>query len=66
MRHLQVDFNNLLGSCVLPVPSHGEEFATGELVAVSDEGTDVYEAVVLGISGDTVFLEVLDKVLAEA
>jgi hypothetical protein len=66
MRHLQVDFNNVAGSSVLPVPSNGEAFATGEHVAVSDEGTDVYEAVVLGISGETVFLEVLDKVLAEA
>ena len=66
MRHLLVDFNNVAGSGVLPVPSHGEAFAAGEHVAVSDEGTDVYEAVVLGISGDTVFLEVLDKVLAEA
>ena len=66
MRHLQVDFNNLVGSGVLPVPTHGQAFTTGEHVAVSDEGTDVYEAVVLGTSGDTVFLEVSDKVLAEA
>ena len=66
MRHLQVDFNNLVGSGVLPVPSHGQAFATGEHVAVSDEGTDMYEAVVLGISGDTVFLEVSDRVLAAA
>lgn len=66
MRHLQVDFNNLVGSGVLPVPTHGRAFTTGEHVAVSDEGTDVYEAVVLGTSGDTVFLEVSDKVLAEA
>ena len=67
MRHLQVDFNNLVGSGVLPVPTHGRAFTTGEHVAVSDEGTDVYAAVVLGTSGgDTVFLEVSDKVLAEA
>ena len=66
MRHLQVDFNNLVGSGVLPAPTHGQAFTAGERVAVSDEGTDVYEAVVLGTSGDTVFLEVSDKVLAEA
>ena len=66
MRHLQVDFNNLVGSGVLPAPTHGHAFTAGERVAVSDEGTDVYEAVVLGTSGDTVFLEVSDKVLAEA
>lgn len=66
MRHLQVDFNNLVSSGVLPVPTHGQTFTTGERVAVSDEGTDVYEAVVLGTSGDTAFFEVSEKVLAEA
>lgn len=66
MRHVQVDFNNLVGSGVLPVPTRGHTFATGEHVAVSDEGTDVYEAVVIGLSGDTVFLDVSNKVLAEA
>lgn len=66
MRRLQVDFNNLVGSGVLPVPTHGQAFATGEHVAVSDEGTEVYEAVVIGFSADTVFLEVSDRVLTEA
>lgn len=66
MRHVHVDFNNLAGPGVLPVPTHGQVFAVGEHVAVSDEGTGVYEAVVLGISGDTVFFEVSDKVLAES
>ena len=66
MRRLHVDFNNLIGSRVLPVPNRGLSFAVGEHVAVSDDGTDVYEAVVLGTSEDTVFLEVSDKVLEDA
>lgn len=66
MRHLHVDFNNVIGSGVLPVPTHGQVFTTGEHVAVSDDDTDVYEAVVVGTSGGTVFLEVSNKVLAEA
>lgn len=66
MRRVHVDFNNLVGSGVLPVPTRGLVFAVGERVAVSDEGTDIYEAIVVGISDDTVFLEISDKVLEEA
>lgn len=66
MRRLQVDFNNLVGSGVLPVPTRGQTFVAGEHVAVFDEGTDVYEAVVLETSEDTVFLQVSDQVLEEA
>jgi hypothetical protein len=65
MRRLRVDFNNLVGSRVLPVPTRGLAFSAGEHVAVSDDCEDVYEAVVLGISENTVFLEVSDKVLEE-
>lgn len=66
MRHVVVDFNNLVGSGVLPVPTRGQSFIRGERLAVSDEGTDEYEAVVLDVSGDTVFLKVSDKALTEA
>ena len=66
MRRLQVDFNNIVGSGVLPVPTRGQAFAAGERLAVSDEGTLVYEAVVVGVSGETVFLKVSDEVLSEA
>lgn len=66
MRRLRVDFNTFAGSGVLPVPTRGHTFVVGEHVAVFDEGTNVYEAVVLGTSEYTVFVEVSDKVLEDA
>lgn len=64
MRQVQVDFNNVVGSGVLPVPAHGQPFATGEHLRVFDEGTGVYEAVVIGVAGDTAFIEVSSEPLA--
>ena len=64
MRQLQVDFNNLVGSGVLAVPTHGRIFQVGERLSVFDEGTDMYEAVVLGLDGSTVYLEVSDSTLS--
>lgn len=66
MCRLRVDFNNLIGSGVLAVPTRGLAFAAGEHIAVFDDSTDIYEAVVVGTSGDTVFLEVSDQMLEEA
>lgn len=60
MRHVNVDFNNQAGSGELLAPAHGYPLTPGERVTVSDDGTDTYEAVVLGISRDTVFLKVSD------
>ena len=64
MRELQVDFNNVVGSGVLPVPTHGQRFAVGERLRVFDEGTDMYQAVVVGVDRDTAFIEVFSDPLA--
>ena len=66
MRRLHVDFNNPIGSSVLPVPTRGLAFAVGDRVAVYDDGTGIYEAVVLETSQETVLLEVSAAVLEEA
>lgn len=64
MHQVQVDFNRVIGTRVLPVPTRGQQFAVGERLRVFDGGTDVYEAVVLGVDGDTAFIEVSPEPLA--
>lgn len=61
MRQVQVDFNGVVGTRVLPIPTHGQQFVVGERLRVFDEGTDVYEAVVLGVDGETAFIEVFSE-----
>lgn len=60
MRRIQVDFNNIAGSGVLPVPRHGQVFSIGERLMVYDYGTLLYEAMVVCYSDTTVFLKVSD------
>ena len=47
-----------------PVPTHGQPFVTGERLRVFDEGTGMYEAVVVGVEWDTAFIEVSSEPLA--
>lgn len=64
MRQVQVDFNSVVGVRALPIPAHGQQFFVGERLRVFDEGTDMYEAVVLGVDGETAFIEVSSDPMA--
>ncbi|CAB5015828.1 unannotated protein [freshwater metagenome] len=46
------------------MPTHGQPFVTGERLRVFDEGTGMYEAVVVGVEWDTAFIEVSSEPLA--
>jgi hypothetical protein len=51
MRQFQADFSNMVGLRIIPVPTRGQPFTVGEHIAVSDEDTGVYEAIVIEVSG---------------
>ena len=66
MIRMQVSFHNMIGSGFVLVPARGATFRIGEKIAVYDEDTATYLAEVVDQDGDTLVVNVTDKVLAEA
>lgn len=62
---LHVDFNNMIGSGLVLASAQGGTFSAGCTIAVYDEGTEVFAAEVIKQEGDTLVIQVSDKVIAE-
>lgn len=65
MVKLRVDFNNMIGSGLVLASAQGGTFSTGCAIVVYDESTEVFAAEVINQEGDTLVIQVSDKVIAE-